>query len=83
MSGQQYMQALQQSPYYQAVKNSPYVMPQQLPLQQSPWNQIKQGFNAPLASEVAKQQQMAQAQARQARYDAQARPDGGTGNGVR
>jgi hypothetical protein len=59
MSGQQYMQALQQSPYYQQVQNSPFVMPHQFPIQQSPWGQIKKGFNAPLQSEVMAQQQLA------------------------
>jgi hypothetical protein len=70
MSGQQYMQALQQSPYYQQVQNSPYVMPQQLPMQPSNWGQMaRQGMSAPLASEVAKQQQIAAAKSRQSGYD--------------
>jgi hypothetical protein len=76
MSGQQYMQALQQSPYYQAVKNSPYVTPQQLPLQQSPWAQVKQGFNAPLQSDImaAQQFEMAKMQKQLLNSGASAKP---------
>jgi hypothetical protein len=60
MSGQQYMQALQQSPYYSQVQNSPYVTPQQLPMQQSNWGQMARGgLNAPLQSDVMQAQQLA------------------------
>jgi hypothetical protein len=62
MSGQQYMQALQQSPYYSQVQNSPYVTPQQLPMQQSNWGQMaRQGFSAPLQSDVMQAMQLAHA----------------------
>jgi hypothetical protein len=60
MSGQQYMQALQQSPYYQQVQNSPYVTPHQLPMQPSNWGQMaRQGMNAPLQGDVARARETA------------------------
>jgi hypothetical protein len=60
MSGQQYMQALQQSPYYQQVQNSPYVTPQQLPMQPSNWGQMaRQGMGAPLQGDVARARETA------------------------
>jgi hypothetical protein len=63
MSGQQYMQALQQSPYYQQVQNSPYVTPHQFPAQQANWGQmVRQGMGAPLQSDVMQQMQLAHAQ---------------------
>jgi hypothetical protein len=62
MSGQQYMQALQQSPYYSQVQNSPYVTPQQLPMQQSNWGQMARGgLSAPLQSDVMQAMQLAHA----------------------
>jgi hypothetical protein len=62
MSGQQYMQALQQSPYYQQVKNSPYVTPHQLPMQPSNWGQMARGgLSAPLQGDVIQQMQLAHA----------------------
>jgi hypothetical protein len=76
MSGQQYMQALQQSPYYSRVQNSPYVTPQQLPMQQSNWGQMARGgLNAPLQSDVMQAQQLAfQKQLKQASQSSGARP---------
>jgi hypothetical protein len=60
MSGQQYMQALQQSPYYSQVQNSPYVTPQQLPMQPSNWGQMaRQGMGAPLQNDMLRAQQLA------------------------
>ena len=73
MSGQQYMQALQQSPYYQQVQNSPYVTPHQLPMQPSNWGQMaRQGMGAPLQGDMLKAQQLAfQKQLQQASGGAQ------------
>lgn len=49
MSGQQYQQLLQQSPYYSQVQNSPYVQPFQLPTQPNTWGQMaRAGFQAPI-----------------------------------
>jgi hypothetical protein len=60
MSGQQYMQALQQSPYYQQVQNSPYVTPYQMPMQPNNWGQMaRQGMNAPLQGDVARARETA------------------------
>jgi hypothetical protein len=73
MSGQQYMQALQQSPYYQQVQNSPYVTPHQFPTQQANWGQmVRQGMGAPLQNDMLQAQQLAfQKQLKQAQSGSQ------------
>lgn len=55
MSGQQYQQLLQQSPYYSQVQNSPYVQPYQLPQQPNTWGEMaRAGFNAPIQMDPQK-----------------------------